>query len=340
MEMEMAREEAELARAGQQALEEERRAMSQGAGLAADPAPLAQEPGMSGGEFVGDTSAAEAAQQAPLDVSAALPGVEASGAGAATAEGAGGEGASVMPAPPGLGALRYAVERLDPSWRQVLQEEFESAYFADIARYLRAEVKLMGFQVYPTPDLIFNAFDSTPFDKVKVVILGQDPYHGEGQAHGLAFSVPPGVRAPPSLQNIFKELQDDPAVDFKAPPNKGGDLSPWARQGVLLLNTVLTVRGGEALSHREFGWDRLTDAAIMRLNEGRRDLVFVLWGANAQKKAPLITGETHAVLMSSHPSPLSAQKGRNPFSGCRHFSLVNHVLREKGIPEIDWNSLS
>lgn len=149
--------------------------------------------------------------------------------------------------------------------------------------------------------------------------------------------MPPGVRAPPSLQNIFKELRDDPDVEFKAPPDRSGDLSPWAQQGVLLLNTVLTVRGGEALSHREFGWDRLTDAAIMRLNEGRRDLVFVLWGANAQKKAPLITGETHIVLMCSHPSPLSAQKGRTPFTGCRHFSTINRVLREKGFSEIDWS---
>ena len=236
----------------------------------------------------------------------------------------------------GLGALRYAVEQLHPSWYEVLKDEFSRQYFLDIATYLRAEVKLLGHEVYPPPDLIFNAFDSTPFDKVRVVILGQDPYHGIGQAHGLAFSVPPGVRAPPSLQNILKELEDDPDVDFTPPKRNRGDLSPWARQGVLLLNTVLTVRGSEALSHRDFGWEALTDAAIMALNEGRSNLVFVLWGANAQKKAPLITGETHVVLMASHPSPLSAARGRSPFLGSRHFSKINEVLRLKGEAEIDW----
>ena len=236
----------------------------------------------------------------------------------------------------GLGALRYAVEQLHPSWYDVLKDEFSRQYFLDIATYLRAEVKLLGHEVYPPPDLIFNAFDSTPFDKVRVVILGQDPYHGIGQAHGLAFSVPPGVRAPPSLQNILKELEDDPDVDFTPPKRNLGDLSPWARQGVLLLNTVLTVRGSEALSHRDFGWEALTDAAIVALNEGRSNLVFVLWGANAQKKAPLITGETHVVLMASHPSPLSAARGRSPFLGSRHFSKINEVLRLKGEAEIDW----
>jgi uracil-DNA glycosylase len=236
-----------------------------------------------------------------------------------------------------LGALRYAVEHLDPTWYSVLEDEFEKDYMLTIAKYLRADVKLLGHSVHPSPDLIFNALDSTPFDKVKVVILGQDPYHGEGQAHGLAFSVPAGVRAPPSLQNIFKELEDDPNVKFKAPKDKSGDLSAWAKQGVLLLNTVLTVREGDPLSHRDFGWEQFTDAAIRVLNEKRNKIIFVLWGANAQKKAPLITGETHSVLMASHPSPLSALKGRMPFMGCRHFSLINQVLREQGAVEIDWN---
>jgi uracil-DNA glycosylase len=145
------------------------------------------------------------------------------------------------------------------------------------------------------------------------------------------------VRAPPSLQNIFKELEDDPNVKFKAPKDKSGDLSAWAKQGVLLLNTVLTVREGDPLSHRDFGWEQFTDAAIRVLNEKRNKIIFVLWGANAQKKAPLITGETHSVLMASHPSPLSALKGRMPFMGCRHFSLINQVLREQGAVEIDWN---
>ena len=237
----------------------------------------------------------------------------------------------------GLGALRYAVQKLHPSWRQQLDGEFTSDYFVGIAKYLRTEIKLLGNQIYPSPDLIFNALDSTPFDQVKVVIIGQDPYHGENQAHGLAFSVPPGISAPPSLQNIFKELRDDPDIDFKPPPGRGGDLTSWAKQGVLLLNTVLTVRAGDPLSHRNFGWEEFTDAAIRRLNDGRTNLIFVLWGANAQKKADLITGETHTVLMSSHPSPLSATKGRTPFSGSRHFSLINRVLREQGTAEIDWS---
>ncbi len=258
--------------------------------------------------------------------------------GITTLTGLGPQGASaVAGSGTGFGALRYAVEKLHPSWRKELEEEFSSEYFMSIAKYLRAEVKLLGNSIYPAPDLIFHAFDSTPFDQVKVVILGQDPYHGAGQAHGLAFSVPSGVSAPPSLQNIFKELKEDPDVDFKPPPGKGGDLSPWARQGVLLLNSVLTVRAGDPLSHRDFGWEAFTDAAIRRLNDGRTNVIFVLWGANAHKKADIITGETHTVLMSSHPSPLSALKGRTPFLGCRHFSMINRVLRAQGAAEIDWS---
>jgi uracil-DNA glycosylase len=258
--------------------------------------------------------------------------------GLTTLTGVGPQGSSpVAVSGTGLGALRYAVEKLHPSWRKELEEEFSSEYFMSIAKYLRAEVKLLGNRIYPSPDLIFHAFDLTPFDQVKVVIIGQDPYHGDGQAHGLAFSVPSGISAPPSLQNIFKELKEDPDVDFKPPAGKGGDLSPWAKQGVLLLNTVLTVRAGDPLSHRDFGWEEFTDAAIRRLNDGRTNVIFVLWGANAHKKADIITGETHTVLMSSHPSPLSALKGRTPFLGCRHFSMINRVLRAQGAAEIDWS---
>ena len=258
--------------------------------------------------------------------------------GLTTLTGVGPQGSSpVAGSGTGLGALRYAVEKLHPSWRKELEEEFSSEYFMSIAKYLRAEVKLLGNRIYPSPDLIFHAFDLTPFDQVKVVIIGQDPYHGDGQAHGLAFSVPSGISAPPSLQNIFKELKEDPDVDFKPPAGKGGDLSPWAKQGVLLLNTVLTVRAGDPLSHRDFGWEEFTDAAIRRLNDGRTNVIFVLWGANAHKKADIITGETHTVIMSSHPSPMSALKGRTPFLGCRHFSMINRVLRAQGAAEIEWS---
>ena len=176
---------------------------------------------------------------------------------------------------------------------------------------------------------IFNALKYTPYENVKAVIIGQDPYHGEGQAHGLCFSVKRGVAPPPSLQNIFKELQSDLGI---APPHHG-ELTDWAKQGVLMLNTVLTVRGGQANSHRGKGWEQLTDAVIRLLNERPQPTAFILWGGNAKAKAPLITNPAHAVFKAAHPSPLSAYNG---FFGCRHFSAVNKFLTDNGIEPIDW----
>ena len=196
-------------------------------------------------------------------------------------------------------------------WQEFLKEEY--------SRY----------PVYPEMHHIFEALTRTPYESVKVVILGQDPYHGPNQAHGLAFSVQKGVPTPPSLQNIYKELQSDVGCDIPS----HGDLSQWADQGVLLLNAVLTVRGGEANSHRGKGWEQLTDSVIRCLNERERPMVFLLWGANARAKAPLITNPRHQVLCAPHPSPLSAFHG---FFGCKHFSNANAFLRSCGMEEIDW----
>jgi uracil-DNA glycosylase len=217
---------------------------------------------------------------------------------------------------------------IEPSWLSVLKEEFSNSYFKQLVLHLKTE-KQLGKIIYPAGKLIFNAFDNTPFQKVKVVILGQDPYHGPGQAHGLSFSVPAGVPLPPSLLNIFKELCSDTGISM---PTKG-DLTTWAQQGVFLLNASLTVRQGEPMSHSQIGWSTFTDAVISTLSEKREKLVFMLWGKFAKEKCTLIDPKKHLVLQSAHPSPLSAHQG---FLGCRHFSAANQYLVKNGIDPIDW----
>lgn len=216
---------------------------------------------------------------------------------------------------------------IEESWKRELADQFASPYFEDLKRFLIAEKQ--QFPVYPPGPLIFNAFNLTPFDKVKVVILGQDPYHEPGQAHGLCFSVLPGTKFPPSLMNIFQELQSDLGVPV--PPT--GNLEGWARQGVLLLNATLTVRAHQAGSHQRRGWETFTDAAISRLSEKRSGIVFLLWGSYAQAKAQLIDGSKHFILTAPHPSPLSAYRG---FFGCRHFSQTNQILVQNGQEPIHW----
>ena len=217
--------------------------------------------------------------------------------------------------------------KLEASWLAALEGAFAEPYMAELKALLVEEKR--RHRVFPPGTEIFNAFDSTPFEAVRVVILGQDPYHGVGQAHGLCFSVKAPTPPPPSLKNIFKELNQDLGV----PTPSHGDLSHWAAQGVLLLNTVLTVRAHQANSHRNQGWERFTDTVITRLNQGREGLVFVLWGSAAGKKAGMIDGHRHRILRSVHPSPLSAYRG---FFGCGHFSAINAHLRERGEAEIDW----
>lgn len=217
---------------------------------------------------------------------------------------------------------------IDDTWYRVLRPQFEAPYFADLKTFLVNEKR--QYAVYPPGPLIFNAFNLTPFDRVKVVILGQDPYHGPGQAHGLSFSVPDGVPFPPSLRNIFKELHDDLGV----PMAHSGNLEKWAKEGVLLLNASLTVRAGQAASHARHGWEQFTDAAIRALSEQKEHLVFILWGSYAIAKQSLIDSSKHLVLKSVHPSPLSASRG---FFGCHHFSLTNTYLKENGIEPIDWS---
>lgn len=213
------------------------------------------------------------------------------------------------------------------SWDDVLKTEFTSAYYLRLREFLKYEYS--RGKVYPSMYDIFNSLKYTPYEKVKAVIIGQDPYHGEGQAHGLCFSVKKGVTPPPSLQNIFRELYDDLGI---APPQHG-ELTAWAEQGVLLLNTVLTVRAGQANSHKGQGWEQLTDAVIGKLNERTEPIAFILWGGNAKAKRPIITNPAHAVFTAAHPSPLSAYNG---FFGCRHFSAVNRFLAQNGIEPIDW----
>ena len=216
---------------------------------------------------------------------------------------------------------------IDESWYRVLREQFEAPYFSELKSFLVTEKQ--HYAVYPPGNLIFNAFNLTPFEKVKVVILGQDPYHGPGQAHGLSFSVPDGVQFPPSLLNIFKELRDDLGI----PMAQSGNLEKWAREGVLLLNASLTVRAGQAASHARHGWETFTDAAIRSLSREREHLVFILWGNYAIAKETLIDTTRHLVLKSVHPSPLSASRG---FFGCHHFSKTNQYLTENNIEPIDW----
>jgi uracil-DNA glycosylase len=218
--------------------------------------------------------------------------------------------------------------KIESGWKQLLKDEFEKPYFHQIVLHLKTE-RAQGKIIYPPGPQIFNAFNSTPFDRVKVVILGQDPYHGPQQAHGLCFSVTKNVQPPPSLQNIFKELQDD--VGVKIPSL--GDLSHWAQQGVFLLNASLTVRAGEPMSHARIGWSIFTDTVIRKISEHKKNVVFMLWGKFAQEKRTLIDESKHLVLRSVHPSPLSAHAG---FMGCKHFSKANHYLMSHGIDPVDW----
>ena len=218
--------------------------------------------------------------------------------------------------------------KLEPSWLKVLGSEFEQPYMTQLKGFLQAE-KRAGKKIFPAGENWFNALNTTPFDQVKVVILGQDPYHGPGQAHGLCFSVLPGVPTPPSLVNMFKELQSDLSV----PVSGHGCLQHWAEQGVLLLNAVLTVERGLANSHQGRGWEQFTDACIAHLNRDREGLVFMLWGSYAQRKGQLIDRRRHLVLEAPHPSPLSAHRG---FLGCRHFSQANQYLESRGEMPIDW----
>ena len=217
--------------------------------------------------------------------------------------------------------------QIEESWKEALQSEFDKPYFASLVQYLHKE-KAEGRQVFPPGKDIFKAFELTPVDKVKVVILGQDPYHGYGQAMGLSFSVPAGVPAPPSLKNIFKEIESDLGVRMRGNP----DLRKWAEQGVLLLNAVLTVRAGEPTSHSAIGWQQFTDAVISYISEHCEGVVFLLWGNFARSKKALIETSRHFVLEAAHPSPLA----RGAFFGCRHFSKTNEILQSEGKTPIDW----
>jgi uracil-DNA glycosylase len=217
--------------------------------------------------------------------------------------------------------------KIEASWKAVLDEEFNRPYFQQLAAFLREE-RAVGKEVFPAGPLIFNAFEQTPFDKVKVVILGQDPYHNPGEAMGLSFSVPRGVRVPPSLKNIYKELQSD----VGAPIRNHGDLTYWASQGVFLLNAMLTVEAHKAASHQTIGWQHFTDAVIRKLSEKKTGVVFMLWGNYAKRKRELIDLDKHHVLESAHPSPLAG----NAFQGCKHFSKANNYFMVEGTGGIDW----
>lgn len=218
--------------------------------------------------------------------------------------------------------------KIEESWKQQLKDEFEKPYFDGIVMFLKTE-KAAGKTIYPPGSLIFNAFNKSDFNNTRVVILGQDPYHNKGQAHGLSFSVPDGIKKPPSLVNIFKELE----TDLGLKPPLSGNLEPWAQQGVLLLNAALTVRENEPGSHSKIGWLEFTDAIIKKLSHEKKGLVFILWGKFAQDKQVLIDETKHHILKAAHPSPFSADKG---FFGCRHFSKTNEYLVKEGLPPIDW----
>lgn len=219
--------------------------------------------------------------------------------------------------------------KIEASWKDVLKDEFNQPYFRNIVTHIKTE-RMQGKTIYPPGPQIFNAFNTTPFDHVKVVILGQDPYHGPGQAHGLCFSVQQGVPPPPSLVNIFKELQED--IGFRIPNH--GNLTNWAQQGVFLLNASLTVRAGEPMSHSKIGWAQFTDTVIQKISALKVHVVFLLWGKFAQEKRALIDESKHLVLRAAHPSPLSANAG---FFGCRHFSKTNEYLVANGIDPVDWS---
>ena len=218
--------------------------------------------------------------------------------------------------------------KIAESWKKVLKEEFQKSYFDEIVMFLKTE-RLTGKTIYPPGNLIFNAFDKTPFDDVRVVILGQDPYHGPGQAHGLCFSVQDGVKPPPSLVNIYKELNKDLGI----PIPQTGNLTPWAEHGVMLLNAILTVRANEPASHSKIGWENFTDAVIRKISDEKENVVFMLWGKFAQEKQILIDATKHLVLKAAHPSPFSADKG---FFGCRHFSKANDYLVKANREPVDW----
>ncbi|MGH1427499.1 MAG: uracil-DNA glycosylase [Arenicella sp.] len=219
--------------------------------------------------------------------------------------------------------------QLHSSWLTHLKSEFDQAYMQQLSQFLRNE-KSAGKAIYPAGENIFNAFNTTPLNEVKVVILGQDPYHGPQQAHGLSFSVPKGIRIPPSLVNIYKEIHADLGI---APPQHG-HLQTWAEQGVLLLNSVLTVEHSLAASHQKKGWERFTDAAVSIINNECQHIVFLLWGSYAQKKGQVIDRQKHLVLSAPHPSPLSAHRG---FLGCKHFSQANNYLEQQGLSPINWS---
>lgn len=218
--------------------------------------------------------------------------------------------------------------QIEESWKNSLQACFQEPWFNQLTNHIKEEIRA-GKRIYPPGKFIFNAFNYTPLPKVKVVILGQDPYHGPGQAHGLSFSVPDGIKTPPSLVNIFKEIKSD--LGKPIPPS--GNLERWANQGVLLLNAILTVRAEEAASHRNLGWERFSDAVIQTVSNHQTHVVFLLWGRYAHEKAALIDQNKHLVLKAAHPSPLSAHNG---FFGCKHFSMANEWLLEKGITTIEW----
>jgi uracil-DNA glycosylase len=218
--------------------------------------------------------------------------------------------------------------KLNDSWKKELKEEFETSYFKSLKEFLVEEKK--QYNIYPPGSLIFNALNRTSFNDVKVVIIGQDPYHGQGQAHGLSFSVQFGIKPPPSLVNIYKELK----ADLGIPIPGHGNLEKWADQGVLLLNATLTVRANQAGSHQGKGWEHFTDAIIKKLSDNRSGLVFLLWGRFAQAKESLINKDKHHILKAAHPSPFSAYNG---FFGCKHFSKTNTILSSQNIQEIDWN---
>lgn len=218
--------------------------------------------------------------------------------------------------------------QIEESWKSVLQDEFDKPYFSAIVQFLKQQ-KQLGKTIYPEGKWIFNAFTQTPFQEVKVLLLGQDPYHGPGQAHGLCFSVQEGIKHPPSLQNIYKELQ----ADIGKPMSQSGSLLSWAQQGVLMLNASLTVEANSPLSHSKIGWQQFTDAVIQKVSAEKQGIVFLLWGRFAQEKERLIDTSKHYILKAAHPSPFSAYNG---FFGCKHFSTTNQLLKQQGKAEIIW----